>query len=106
MDSEKRIRMIENLSNIKICSSIVVNWSLTKPNTLFFSISVKPLVVQILTKEPRVSADKNYEVECRTSGSRPEPVITWWKGDKQIKKIAQNVSFVENKFPTISANAD
>ncbi|CAD1479048.1 unnamed protein product, partial [Heterotrigona itama] len=62
----------------------------------------KPLVVQILTKEPRVSADKNYDVECRTSGSRPEAVITWWKAEKQIKKMAQNVSFVEDKFPTIS----
>lgn len=58
--------------------------------------------MQILTKEPRVSADKNYDVECRTSGSRPEAVITWWKAEKQIKKMAQNVSFVEDKFPTVS----
>ena len=61
--------------------------------------------MQILTKEPRVSADKNYDVECRTSGSRPEAVITWWKAEKQIKKMAQNVSFVDDKFPTISNEA-
>jgi len=53
---------------------------------------VKPLVVQILTKETRVSADKNYDVECRTSGSRPEAVITWWKANKPIKKMSQTVS--------------
>lgn len=62
--------------------------------------------MQILTKEPRVSADKNYDVECRTSGSRPEAVITWWKAEKQIKKMAQNVSFVEDKYLTISTNDD
>lgn len=45
---------------------------------------MKPLTVQILTKEPIVSADKKYEVECRTSGSKPDAVITWYKGNKQI----------------------
>ncbi|KAF3427107.1 hypothetical protein E2986_03408 [Frieseomelitta varia] len=58
---------------------------------------MKPLVVQILTKEPRVSADKNYDVECRTSGSRPEAVITWWKAEKQIKKMAQNYPLENNE---------
>lgn len=52
---------------------------------------VKPLVVQILTKEPRLSADKKYEVECRSTGSRPMAVITWWIANRQIKK-AKNVS--------------
>jgi len=59
---------------------------------LHFVVTVKPLIVQILTKETRVLADKIYEVECRTSGSRPDAIITWWKANKQIKKKAQNVS--------------
>lgn len=58
------------------------------------AVAVKPLVVQILTKESRVSAGKNYEVECRTSGSRPDAVITWWKANKPIKKMAQTVSLL------------
>lgn len=61
---------------------------------IYFTVTVKPLVVQILTKEARVSADKNYDVECRTSGSRPEAVITWWKANKPIKKMAQTVSLI------------
>lgn len=72
---------------------VVVSYrTYTNLNSLFL-FPVKPLVVQILTKEPRVSPDKNYDVECRTSGSKPEAKITWWKGDKQINKTAQNVSF-------------
>ncbi|OAD53110.1 Myelin-associated glycoprotein [Eufriesea mexicana] len=64
-------------------------------------IKVKPLVVQILTKEPRVSAGKNYDVECRTSGSRPEAEITWWKGIKQIKKMVQNYALENNQSLSI-----
>lgn len=55
-------------------------------------VAVKPQTVNILTKEKHVSADKRYEVECRTSGSRPEAVITWWKGSRPVKKLAKNVS--------------
>lgn len=59
---------------------------------LFFCAIVKPVSVTILTKEKSVSAERRYEVECRTSGSRPEAIITWWKGNHQIKRMAKNVS--------------
>lgn len=75
----------------------MISYQTCNEHDTFVCFSVKPLVVQILTKEPRVSADKNYDVECRTSGSRPEAVITWWKANKQIKKMAQNVSSVQGK---------
>lgn len=55
-------------------------------------VSVKPQTVNILTKERQVSADKRYEVECRTTGSRPDAVITWWKGSRPVKRLAKNVS--------------
>lgn len=45
-----------------------------------------------MTKESRVSADKKYAVECRTTGSRPDAEITWWKANRQIKNGVQNVS--------------
>lgn len=65
----------------------------------FFSLTVKPQTVSILTKEKHVSADKRYEVECRTSGSRPDAVITWWKGSRPVKRLAKNVSrFVSCPF--------
>jgi CD80-like C2-set immunoglobulin domain len=59
---------------------------------LFLSLPVKPAAVHILTKEKFVSAEKRYDVECKSSGSRPDAVITWWKGNRQIKKLAKNVS--------------
>lgn len=54
---------------------------------------MKPTAVHILTKEKFVSADKTYDVECKSSGSRPAPaMVTWWRGNKQIKRLVKNVS--------------
>lgn len=53
---------------------------------------VKPAAVHILTKEKFVSADKTYDVECKSSGSKPPAIITWWRGNKQIKRLVKNVS--------------
>ncbi|KAH0949279.1 hypothetical protein HN011_003074 [Eciton burchellii] len=79
------------------------NTNLVQPQTrlLILDVKLKPLVVQILTKETRVSADKNYDVECRTSGSRPEAVITWWKANKPIKKMSQTFSLENNQSLSI-----
>jgi hypothetical protein len=55
--------------------------------------AVKPVAVHITTKDKQLSADKRYDVECKSSGSRPEAVITWWKNSRQIKRITKNVSF-------------
>nr|CAD7437683.1 unnamed protein product [Timema bartmani] len=54
-------------------------------------VVVKPISVKILTQESQISADRRYEVECRSSGSRPEAIITWWKGSRQIKRITKNL---------------
>lgn len=59
---------------------------------IYSSLAVKPQTVNILTKEKQVSADKRYEVECRTTGSRPDAIITWWKGSRPVKRLAKNVS--------------
>ena len=48
--------------------------------------------MHITTREKFVSAEKRYDVECKSSGSRPEAMITWWKGSRQIKRMAKNVS--------------
>lgn len=55
-------------------------------------VTVKPLVVNITSKRPHLSALRTYEIECLSSGSRPEAVITWWKGTHQVKHMARNVS--------------
>jgi CD80-like C2-set immunoglobulin domain len=94
----------EKFLNFKFCalrnrkvSSLRLFLSLCNYLTLKFSFysrfpTVKPIAVHITTREKFVSAEKSYDVECKSSGSRPEAVLTWWKGSRQIKRMAKNVS--------------
>ncbi|XP_012285308.1 hemicentin-2 [Orussus abietinus] len=73
-----------------VCQASNTNMVPPQTRLLILDVNLRPLIVQILTKEARVSADKTYDVECRTTGSRPEALITWWKANRQIKKMVQN----------------
>jgi len=64
-----------------------------------FIVAVKPLVVNITSKRSHLSALRTYEIECLSSGSRPEAVITWWKGTHQVKHMARNVSMSSSRRP-------
>lgn len=64
-------------------------------NSIFFKYLVKPAAVHILAKRPFLSADKTYDIECKSSGSKPGAVITWWRGTKQIKRPIRNVSLMK-----------
>lgn len=65
-------------------------------------VAVKPITVTILNKEKQISADRRYEVECKTTGSRPEAHVTWWKSNRQLKRMAKNVSKMLVKFVELS----
>ncbi|XP_018322838.1 titin isoform X2 [Agrilus planipennis] len=79
------------------------NTILTPPSSkvVILDINLKPTSVNILTKEKQYSADKRYDIECRTSGSRPEAVITWWKGSRPIKRLAKNFPEQDNQTMSI-----
>ena len=48
------------------------------------NVSVPPLTVNILGKSKIPIAGQNQTIECEVSGSRPEPIITWWKDQKEM----------------------
>nr|XP_050855116.1 nephrin-like [Vespula vulgaris] len=58
--------------------------------TVTIELNMKPLKVEILEKDKTLSAGKKYEVECRSTGSKPVANLTWWKTSKQLKKMAKN----------------
>ncbi|KAG7204266.1 hypothetical protein KM043_002088 [Ampulex compressa] len=68
------------------------NTQLVTPLTaeVILDVNLKPLVVNITNKREHLSALRTYEIECASSGSRPEAVITWWKGAHQVKHMARN----------------
>ncbi|XP_031831167.1 neural cell adhesion molecule 1 [Nomia melanderi] len=57
---------------------------------IVLDLNLKPLVVNITNKKTHLSALRTYEIECASAGSRPQVVITWWKGNHQIKHMAKN----------------
>lgn len=56
--------------------------------------TVKPLTVEIKRPPSRMVADRRYEIICESSGSRPNAIITWYKGKRQLRRT--KVSFEEN----------
>ncbi|XP_012275792.1 hemicentin-1 [Orussus abietinus] len=68
------------------------NTHLAPPPTtaIIIVINMRPLTVEIATKERTVSAEKKYEIECRSTGSRPPAVLTWWRGSRQLKTAVKN----------------
>ena len=64
----------------------------TVSEKMFFCL-VKPLKVEILDKEKHrvLSANKEYEIDCKAEGSQPRANITWILGEKRIEHLALKV---------------
>uniref|UniRef100_A0ABD2X1F1 Uncharacterized protein n=1 Tax=Trichogramma kaykai TaxID=54128 RepID=A0ABD2X1F1_9HYME len=75
------------------------NTNLAPPQTalLILDVNLKPLDVHILTKESKIQTDKKYEVECRSTGSRPEALITWWIANERIYNQSKTYAAVNNQ---------
>uniref|UniRef100_A0A1B0GHI9 Ig-like domain-containing protein n=1 Tax=Lutzomyia longipalpis TaxID=7200 RepID=A0A1B0GHI9_LUTLO len=53
---------------------------------------LRPLSVEILFGNQPLSADRRYEVQCQTVGSRPPGKITWWMSGVELKASNVKVS--------------
>ncbi|XP_026466594.1 nephrin-like [Ctenocephalides felis] len=47
-------------------------------------IQLRPISVHILNKETRLSAGRNWNIECEATGSNPPAIISWWKSGKEL----------------------
>ncbi|KAL0869438.1 hypothetical protein ABMA27_007672 [Loxostege sticticalis] len=82
----------QHLNARLVCQASNTNLAPPETKLLILDVNLRPLTVQILNKSGQVSADRRYEVECKTTGSRPDAVVTWWKGSRQLKRSAKNFS--------------
>ncbi|XP_037920773.1 neural cell adhesion molecule 2 [Hermetia illucens] len=87
----------QHLNSRLVC--MASNTNLTPPNSrvLILDVNLKPVAVHILTKEKALSADRQFDVECKSSGSKPAAIITWWMGNRQIKRLPKNFSEPDNQ---------
>ncbi|KAL6432591.1 hypothetical protein ACFW04_006865 [Cataglyphis niger] len=87
-----RARLICKASNSQLISPMT--------SEIILDVNLKPRIVNITNKRSHLSALRTYEIECISWGSRPEAVITWWKGAHQVKHMARN--FADNPNVTRS----
>ncbi|KOB67707.1 Uncharacterized protein OBRU01_12954, partial [Operophtera brumata] len=64
-------------------------YSCTADNTALCFVSVRPLSVEILTREQPLSVRQTAEVACRAVGARPPAVISWLLDNEKLDSIAQ-----------------
>ncbi|GBP65502.1 Nephrin [Eumeta japonica] len=82
----------QHLNARLVCQASNTNLAPPLARVLILDVNLRPLTVQIQNKARQVSADRSHQVECKSSGSRPSALITWWKGSKQLKRSAKNFS--------------
>ncbi|KAG6464218.1 hypothetical protein O3G_MSEX014364, partial [Manduca sexta] len=52
---------------------------------------LRPLTVEILSREQPLSVGRRTELLCKSTGARPPANITWWLGGKQLKSISKQL---------------
>lgn len=60
--------------------------------------SVKPLTVKIYNPQSPLVADRRYEISCESTGSRPNAIITWYKGKRQLRRTRVSLVFPLQNF--------
>uniref|UniRef100_T1J7V3 Ig-like domain-containing protein n=1 Tax=Strigamia maritima TaxID=126957 RepID=T1J7V3_STRMM len=70
------------------------NNNITEPafTSVTVDMNLKPLEVKILTSNRPLSSNRRYELVCQSIGSRPPPIIAWWKGEKRMKHTEETIS--------------
>lgn len=68
--------------------SFLSQFSLIEILSIFFEFifTVRPLTVDILDTPSQLVAERRYEIKCESNGSRPNAIITWYKGKRQLRR--------------------
>ncbi|XP_067128196.1 protein turtle-like isoform X2 [Centruroides vittatus] len=75
----------EDLLVVLTCQAINNNITVSASSYITLDLNLKPSTVEVQPKQRPLSAGKETEYTCVTSGARPKVVIAWWKGSEQIK---------------------
>lgn len=59
---------------------------------------MKPLTVKIHNPQSPLVADRRYEISCESTGSRPNAIITWYKGKRQLRRTRVSLVFPLQNF--------
>ncbi|XP_064469303.1 neural cell adhesion molecule 1-like isoform X2 [Ornithodoros turicata] len=81
-----------DLLAILTCQAANNNITVPASSSVTLDLNLKPLDVTIQPPERPLSANKEVELVCTSSGSRPQASLTWWKNGQQIRSVREDDS--------------
>ncbi|XP_052864389.1 hemicentin-1-like [Anopheles cruzii] len=75
-----------DLNSIFTCQTMNTRLVEAKETSYVLDMHLKPLTVKVINAPASLVADKRYEASCQSTGSRPNAIITWYKGKRQMRR--------------------
>ncbi|KAL7041688.1 hypothetical protein ACKWTF_000854 [Chironomus riparius] len=75
-----------DLNSIFTCQATNTPLVESRESSYVLDLHLKPLTVDIVNKRLPLVADRRYEIQCESAGSRPNAIITWYKGKRQLRR--------------------
>ncbi|XP_038213680.1 nephrin-like isoform X2 [Zerene cesonia] len=78
-----------HLSAVYTCTAD--NTMLLSPQraTVRVDLYLRPLTVEIVSREQPLSVGRKAELWCKSTGARPPATISWWLGGKQLNSVTK-----------------
>ncbi|XP_050319373.1 neural cell adhesion molecule 1-B isoform X3 [Bactrocera neohumeralis] len=81
-----------DLNSVFTCQALNTQLDKPKEKSFLLDMHLKPLTVKIIEPPNSMVADRRYEVICESTGSRPNAIITWYKGKRQLRRTKDDIS--------------
>ncbi|XP_030377819.1 uncharacterized protein LOC115626578 [Scaptodrosophila lebanonensis] len=81
-----------DLNSVFTCQALNTQLDKPKEKSFILDMHLKPLTVKIAEQPNSMVADRRYEVTCESAGSRPNAIITWYKGKRQLRRTKDDIS--------------
>ncbi|CAH2092441.1 unnamed protein product [Euphydryas editha] len=78
-----------HLSSVYTCTADNTLLSPPQRASVKIDLYLRPLTVEILSREQPLSVGRKAELLCKSTGARPPAIITWWLGSKQLNSITK-----------------
>ncbi|KAK8768918.1 hypothetical protein V5799_014617, partial [Amblyomma americanum] len=86
-----------------VCRASNHNGTYVVTSAVSLDLYLKPSMVRIRSKQRPLAAGLPAEIECEAAGSRPPPVITWWRGKAKISADHVKVMPIGNRVFSVVA---
>ncbi|XP_058446543.1 nephrin-like isoform X2 [Malaya genurostris] len=91
-----------DLNSIFTCQTMNTRLAEAKETSYVLDMHLKPLTVKVIDAPDAIVADKRYEVSCQSTGSRPNAIITWYKGKRQMRRTKDDIISHNTTISTLS----